>query len=238
MTRISIRRVAGAMLATLALATTAIIALMALSGQNMAVLRHEADELFHDIKDLAGINYVSPIDWREQPDEVVAWIEIPGTHIDYPVVQAPQDDPNYYLSHDQYGNYDIYGVPFITAECESGIESPNVIICAHHMDDGSMFADVASYSNAEFAQGHRRICLYTRDKTLELDVKCAQIINGSTEPATTEFLDAHEYEDWVHGIDSSSCMTLAALDPSKQTFTLCTCSYTTYYDERTLVFCQ
>ncbi len=238
MKRPSLRKAAGALLAAFALALAAGTAFVAADGQNRSVLRHEADNLICDLKDLSGIDLASPIDWDGQPEEVVAWIEIPGTRVDYPVVQASPSSPDYYLTHDQYGQYDVYGIPFIAAGCEKGIDSPNVIICAHHMDDGSMFADVAGFSRSEFAQEHRDVLIYTRERTYELKVKGAQIIDGSSELATTQFADSQDYADWVSKTNDRSCATLASLDPSRQTFTLCTCSYTTYRNERTLVFCQ
>ena len=57
--------------------------------------------------------------------------------IDHPVVQAHADSPTWYLSHDVYGNWNIYGCPYLDADCEEeGFGSQVAYVFAHHMDDG------------------------------------------------------------------------------------------------------
>ena len=47
--------------------------------------------------------------WQGVNADVIGWITIPGTPVDYPIVQAPADDPDYYLKHDVYGQYNYMG---------------------------------------------------------------------------------------------------------------------------------
>ena len=88
--------------------------------------------------------------------DMVGWIQIEGTSIDYPVMQTPAD-PNYYLKHDFEKHYTDYGCPFMQADCDALCPSDNLIIYGHNMKDGSMFADLAKYRSKDFWQTHKTV---------------------------------------------------------------------------------
>ena len=88
--------------------------------------------------------------------DMVGWIQIEGTSIDYPVMQTPAD-PTYYLKHDFEKNYTDYGCPFMQADCDALATSDNLIIYGHNMKDGSMFADLAKYRSKDFWQTHKTV---------------------------------------------------------------------------------
>ena len=88
--------------------------------------------------------------------DMVGWILIEGTGIDYPVMQTPAD-PNYYLKHDFERNYTDYGCPFMQADCDALCPSDNLIIYGHNMKDGSIFADLAKYRSKDFWQSHKTV---------------------------------------------------------------------------------
>lgn len=78
----------------------------------------------------------------EQNSDFVGWISIEGTNIDYPVMQTV-DNPNYYLKHSFEKQYSDYGVPYVQENCDLGL-SDNCVIYGHHMNNGSMFADLCN----------------------------------------------------------------------------------------------
>ena len=88
--------------------------------------------------------------------DMVGWIQIEGTNIDYPVMQTPAD-PDYYLHHDFEKNYTDYGCPFAQVNCDVQAPSDNVILYGHNMKDGSMFADLAKYRSKDFWQNHKTV---------------------------------------------------------------------------------
>lgn len=88
--------------------------------------------------------------------DMVGWIQIEGTNIDYPVMQTPTD-PTYYLKHDFEKNYTDCGCPFMQADCDALCPSDNMIIYGHNMKDGSMFADLAKYRSKDFWQTHKTV---------------------------------------------------------------------------------
>ena len=92
--------------------------------------------------------------------DMIGWIQIEGTSIDYPVMQTPAD-PTYYLKHDFEKNYTDYGCPFMQADCDALRPSDNLIIYGHNMKDGSMFADLAKYRSKDFWQAHKTVWFAT-----------------------------------------------------------------------------
>ena len=78
---------------------------------------------------------------HEQNSDFVGWVSIDGTSINYPVMQTI-DNPNFYLKRGFEKQYSNYGVPYVQENCALGI-SDNVVIYGHHMNNGSMFADLS-----------------------------------------------------------------------------------------------
>lgn len=91
----------------------------------------------------------------EQNSDLVGWISIDGTNIDYPVMQTI-DSPNYYLKRSFEKQYSDYGVPYVQENCDLGL-SDNCVIYGHHMNNGSMFADLCKYADEDFYREHKTI---------------------------------------------------------------------------------
>ena len=91
----------------------------------------------------------------EQNRDFVGWISIDGTNINYPVMLTI-DNPNYYLKHGFDKQYSNYGVPYVQENCALDI-SDNVVIYGHHMNNGSMFADLCKYESENFYREHTTI---------------------------------------------------------------------------------
>ncbi len=87
----------------------------------------------------------------------VAWIEIPGTDIDYPVMQK-QGDPEYYLRRNYKGEYSYSGTPFLDENCNIRI-SKNLIVYGHNMKDGTMFSELTKYKDLKFCMEHQNLKL-------------------------------------------------------------------------------
>ena len=76
--------------------------------------------------------------------DVVGWIRIDGTKLDYPVMQTP-DNPNYYLYRDFDGKDSARGCIYAREECDINEPSDNITLYGHNMRDGSMFAAANAY---------------------------------------------------------------------------------------------
>lgn len=76
--------------------------------------------------------------------DVVGWLRIDGTKLDYPVMQTP-DNPNYYLYRDFDGKDSARGCIYAREECDINEPSDNITMYGHNMRDGSMFAAANAY---------------------------------------------------------------------------------------------
>ena len=85
--------------------------------------------------------------------DLIGWIYIDGTRINYPVVQSPEW-VNYYLKRDFYGQTSKYGAIFADEMADIRRPSDNVTIYGHRMGDGSMFADLHEYKSKDFYKEH------------------------------------------------------------------------------------
>lgn len=101
-------------------------------------------------------------------NDVVGWIRIEGTNINYPVMQNSE----YYLRRNIYKEYSTYGTPFLADYCNINL-SDNLIIYGHHIKSGMMFADLDKYKSYDYYLNHKTIKLYKlqRTETIEEEYK-------------------------------------------------------------------
>lgn len=167
------------------------------------------------------------IDWEALPPEVIAWVEVPGTKIDEPIVQASPDAPNAYLYIDAMGQ-SACGTPYI--DCECSLDSPFIMVYGHHMSDGSAFADFASFIDEAYAREHSEIIIYQRDgDTLHLKPIAVDVVNASRERLNIDQSLSH-----IERIAGSD-LILEDVNGEVQLFALTTCSYQTW-NSRTVVY--
>lgn len=88
--------------------------------------------------------------------DIVGWIQIPGTEIDYPVMQTP-DDANFYLRRNFYKEYSVAGAIYAREKCDVFTPSDNVTLYGHNMKNGSMFAALHKYEEKSFWRDNRYI---------------------------------------------------------------------------------
>ena len=85
-------------------------------------------------------------------DEMVAWLTIDGTNIDYPVMQG--DDNTKFLNTDPFGNYSLSGSIFLDSRCSPDFSDGYSVIYGHHMEYGHMFGALDDYLNPEYLKSH------------------------------------------------------------------------------------
>lgn len=93
-------------------------------------------------------------------NDMVGWIKIEGTEIDYPVLQTP-DRPDYYLHRAFDGSTNQNGAIYVREQCDVNLPSDNVTIYGHNMANGKMFAALHKYEDAEFREDNRLIIFDT-----------------------------------------------------------------------------
>lgn len=90
--------------------------------------------------------------------EIVAWIEVYGTQIDYPVAQAT--DNVKYVNYNAKGEYALSGCPFLDFQNAADFSDFNSIVYGHHMDVPAMFGELDKFESKEFFDSHQYGTLY------------------------------------------------------------------------------
>ncbi len=95
-------------------------------------------------------------------EDMAAWLQIPGTVIDYPVMWTPRDE-EYYLYRDFDGSHNQNGCLILDTDSSLDPLSTNLIIHGHNMKSGAMFGNLTDYESEEYYQEHKNIILYTKE---------------------------------------------------------------------------
>lgn len=178
-----------------------------------------------------------PVDWDALPDSVVAWVRVPGTTVDYPIVQGDASDPDFYLTHDANGNRSAWGAPYIDAGCAEGVLSPLVVVYGHHMSDGTMFGPLERYADRAFAEAHRTILVYTRERDVELEVFATDVVDADREGVRTGFGDAADLQAYLDERLGRCEVVLGRPEGVERAWAFATCSYQTA-NSRTVVLAR
>lgn len=95
-------------------------------------------------------------------EDMGAWLQIPGTNIDYPVMWTPEDE-EYYLYRNFDGSDNKNGCLILDTDSCLDPLSTNLIIHGHNMKSGAMFGRLTDYEQESFYQDHKELILYTEE---------------------------------------------------------------------------
>jgi len=98
---------------------------------------------------------------RSINQEIIAWITIPDTNIDYPVTRG--EDNDFYIAHGFDGKENKAGAIFVDVNNAPDFSDRNTIIYGHNMKGGSMFQNLHEYEKAGFYEAHPFVFIYTPD---------------------------------------------------------------------------
>ncbi len=138
----------------------------------------------------------------QENDDVYAWIYVPGTLVDYPVLQHSTDD-SYYLNHNMDGSAGYPGCIYTELLNEKDFTDPNTVLYGHNMDDDSMFGSLHDFEDPDFFEEDHYIYIYTPE-----DVYVYQIFAAYEYPAihllyNFDVNDPEVFADYVEGIYES-----------------------------------
>ena len=180
--------------------------------------------------------YVSPIDFEElakiNPD-VVGWIRIPGTNIDYPIVQGETNDT--YLHTSFEGEETAAGSIFLDFASQEDLRGYNSIFYGHHMRNGSMFRDIVYYKEEEYFKEHQYFELYTPKETIHLKAVSCYYIKNDPMVRRTKFKSREVFQEFVRTMLEPCDYGEIPEEPVKNLYTFVTCSYEVD-DGRTVLF--
>lgn len=173
-----------------------------------------------------------PKDLSKINEDVLGWIEVPGTEIDYPVVQG--EDNDFYLDHDIKKNKSIHGSIFM--DYRNRLEKDqNLIIYGHHMKDGSMFKDLTRYKEEDFFSNNRDIYLDIEGERQKYKIFSLSVLRANVDYIKTSFHSKEEFLSYIEGIKKDAYLYRDFdFSGEEKILTLSTCSYE-FKDARTVI---
>lgn len=164
-----------------------------------------------------------------QNEDMVGWISIAGTTINYPVMQS-RNNPNFYLKHNFEKEYSYLGTPYVQENCDIA-ESDNLVIYGHHIKGGKMFGALEDYKSKSFYEEHKNIQFDTLTEQEEYEIVAVfkTVAYSSEGFRYYDFVDAENEEDFNSYV--GKCKELALYDTGvtaeygDRLITLSTCEY-------------
>lgn len=167
------------------------------------------------------------IDWdalKEKNPDVIGWITVPGTVINYPIVKG--DDNDKYLHYTFENVKNANGSIFLDYRCSGELSDSLNVIYGHNMKRGAMFHDLEKFKEEKFFDEHREILIFTPEQAVRLKVVAAfaedpkKVTFHFGQMEETEF--TQYYEDYV----TDQCdFALDMPEGTRQLYTFMTCSY-------------
>lgn len=115
----------------------------------------DADDPY-DVKiDFDGLHQINP--------DIIAWIRIPGTNIDYPILQSQEEDDDYYLNRTMEGQAGLPGSIYMEKYDSPDFSDAVSIIYGHTLHDGTMFSELKKYTEKDFFDENPYIYIYLPD---------------------------------------------------------------------------
>ena len=186
------------------------------------------------------------VDWdylRSINSDVLAWVYMPGTAINYPVVQADDNDTYLTMDFNQRNGFSARcGSIFLDCANKADFSDANNVLYGHHMNDGSMFACISKQltDSAEF-NAHRTIYVLTPDMNYECQTFSLVITDGYDPLVKTGFEDDAAMAAYVQDKEDRSSVQPEEGMPDaagiEKLFTFSTCDYQKS-DGRAVLFSQ
>lgn len=116
----------------------------ALSYDSLEKIVFDEGKILPELREIYELNH-----------DLIGWLTIPGTNIDYPVVQT--QNTAFYLDHDFYGKENVNGQIILEPKCDPFTPSYNLVISGHRMNSGAMFGNLNAYAKQDYWAQHKTI---------------------------------------------------------------------------------
>lgn len=162
--------------------------------------------------------------------DIVAWIYIEGTDINYPVVQG--SDNSHYLNRLFDGTVNSAGSIFMDYRNEKDFSDRNTVFYGHHMSNGTMFDQVAEYKDQAFYDSHPTCLILTPERNYRVEFFAGYVTDMNSQAWKLKFGSDEEFSQWLEEALSQSTFS-SDITPTAQdrVVTLSTCTYE-YNDAR------
>lgn len=164
----------------------------------------------------------------EKYPDVYAWIQIPGTGIDYPIVQRTGDN-SYYLNHTVEGKNKIEGAIYTEDYNAKNFFDANTVIYGHNMKNGSMFQQLHRYEDRKFLKENPDVVIYQTDQILHYRIFAAYVYDNRHLMESFDFSDSDVFDAYIESILDMKNMSnviddSVAITSEDRIITLSTCN--------------
>ena len=157
-------------------------------------------------------------------EDVVAWIYIPGTNINYPVVQGADND--YYLYRLVDHTYNKAGSIFMDYRNNGVMNDSNTVFHGHHMRNKTMFAQITGYVEQEFYDAHPYGMLLTPEGNYLVKFFSGYVTDVYSSAWDMRFRSDSEYAAWINEVSGKSYFSADVIPTvDDRMVTLSTCTY-------------
>ncbi len=148
-------------------------------------------------------------DWqalKEANPDIIGWIYVPDTVINYPIVQG--SDNEFYLDHSSLGASNSIGSIFLDANASSDFSDFHSIIYGHSvMNSSEMFTQVDSFENTDFFESHPYMYILTPELTYRCDILALTKTTSETNLYQTWFGDDAQRWDYLDRLYTQANLT-------------------------------
>lgn len=155
------------------------------------------DEVVKEPKDLIDFAELKNIN-----SDVVGWIKIDDTQVNYPIVKGKNN--SYYLNHSYDKNWSGYGSIFMDYESSSDFSDFNTFIYGHNTKNGSMFGELYKYMNFNFYKEHQIFFIYTPNKNYKATIFSVYVDDTESDSYNQKFKSHDDYKKYIDLIISKS----------------------------------
>jgi len=157
--------------------------------------------------------------------DVIGWIVIESTQVNYPIVQG--NNNSYYLNRSYDKKWNSLGSIFADYQSSNDFMDYNTFIYGHHTKNGSMFGELYKYMNKEFYDENKTFYLYTPNGNYEAEIFSAYLDSTTSESYNQSFNSSEEFNDYIELVKrKSNYNTDVEIDATKdKTITLYSCSH-------------
>ena len=172
---------------------------------------------------LSGVNLAK---LQSQNAEFIAWLQIPGTSVNYPVVQT--SDTAFYLTHNFKRQKAKAGTLFSLPSTDYRTPGKNIVIYGHHLSHrpNAMFSPLLNYKQAGYGRKHSKVLLDSifRSNTYRVFAVVNWDIDGDWMPMQTNFSNTEEFAAFVQEAQRRSLYdTGVSVPENAEILTLITC---------------
>ena len=130
--------------------------------------------------------------------DIVGWIIMEGTQVNYPIVQG--DNNSYYLNHSYDKSYNSYGSIFMDYRSNENFSDLNTFIYGHYTSNGSMFGELKKYMEESFYKEHPFFYILTPNGNYKVDVISAYTDDALSSSYNAKFNDLNDYQRYIEKI--------------------------------------